>query len=111
MDKAAWQIKVILYYFRKGTVCLFVGMACSPVGKSQKLLLADWVAYQRRVVPLYRQLVAPAYSYDVGLHTVAHQKVLHFGLQVRYPWICMGSYCHSVYASPLSMAASNCSLL
>ena len=35
MDKAAWQVKVILYYFRKGTVCLFVGMVCSPVGKSQ----------------------------------------------------------------------------
>ena len=83
----------------------------SPVGKSQKLLPADRVAYQRRIVPLYCQLVAPAYSYDVGLHTIVHQKVLHFGLQVRYPWICVGSYCHNVYTSPLSMAASNCSLL
>ena len=57
------------------------------------------------------QLVALSGRHDVGLHTVAHQQVTHFRLQVRYPWICMGSYSHNFYASPLSMAASNCSLL
>ena len=73
MDKVARQIKVILDYLREGVVSFFVGMVCPPVGKSQKLLLADGVSYQWRVVPLYYQLVILSGRHDVGLHTVARQ--------------------------------------
>ena len=44
MDKVAWQLKVILYYLRKGVVCLFVGMVRSPVGQGLHLLPADGVS-------------------------------------------------------------------
>ena len=44
VDEVARQLKVILYYLRKGVVCLFVGMVRSPVGQSLHLLPADGVS-------------------------------------------------------------------
>ena len=96
MDEVLGQVEILSYNACEHIVGFLVGRVRAPVGKGQHLTFGDGVGQQRRIMPLHDQPVACAVTDDMGLHTVTHQYILHFGLQVHSAWIGILSYRHSL---------------
>lgn len=116
MDEIFGQVEILSYNAREHIVGFLVGRVRTPIGKGQHLTFGNGIVQQRRIMPLHDQPVARAVTDDMGLHTVTHQYILHFGMQVHNSWIGIFSYRHSLldkddYASPTFIAASSWSSL
>ena len=80
MDKVLGHIKVFSHDAREHIVGFFVGRIRSPIRQCQHLTLGNRIGQQRRIMSLYNQPVAPSVKRNMGLKTVAHQYIAHFGL-------------------------------
>lgn len=80
MDKVLGHIKVFSHDAREHIVGFLVGRIRSPIRQCQHLTLGNRIGQQRRIMSLYNQPVAPSVKRNMGLKTVAHQYIVHFGL-------------------------------
>ena len=94
MNKVSGHIEVVANNACKDVIGFLVGIVGAPIGQSVHLLLCQIVGEQRRIVTLNGQLIPVAVGENMGLHTIAHQDVAHFGLQIHFPWISILSDSH-----------------